>query len=374
MYELIATSSFGLEAIVKRELNDLGLEVTKTDNGHIYFNGDAIDIARANINLRCADRVLINLKSFKAESFEELFDGIYELPWNDILDEDSNFIVEGRSHKSKLFSISDCQRITEKAIIKKLQMKHDISRFTKSSHRHRLEISLLNDIASITLDTSGDSLHKRGYRDKQGAAPLKETMAAALVKLSLYNKDRPFFDPFCGSGTIPIEALLIARNIAPGLDRDFDSMNFKFMDADLFKKARLEAMEKIDYKSKVYIDASDISHKSIAIAKHNLENLGLSEDIRFFVKDFRDVDIKNNYGVMITNPPYGKRLEEDNLRSLYSDFGKKIKNLDTWSIYVLTSYEDIERDFSRKADKNRKLYNGSLKTYYYQFYGKKPEK
>ena len=374
MYELIATSSFGLEAIVKRELNDLGLEVTKTDNGHIYFNGDAIDIARANINLRCADRVLINLKSFKAESFEELFDGIYELPWNDILDEDSNFIVEGRSHKSKLFSISDCQRITEKAIIKKLQMKHDISRFTKSSHRHRLEISLLNDIASITLDTSGDSLHKRGYRDKQGAAPLKETMAAALVKLSFYNKERPFFDPFCGSGTIPIEALLIARNIAPGLDRDFDSMNFKFMDADLFKKSRMEAMEKIDYKSKVYIDASDISHKSIAIAKHNLENLGLSDDIRFFVKDFRDVDIKNNYGVMITNPPYGKRLEEDNLRSLYSDFGKKIKNLDTWSIYVLTSYEDIERDFSRKADKNRKLYNGSLKTYYYQFYGKKPEK
>lgn len=374
MYELIATSSFGLEAIVKRELNDLGLEVTKTDNGHIYFNGDAIDIARANINLRCADRILINLKSFKAESFEELFDGIYELPWNDILDEDSNFIVEGRSHKSKLFSISDCQRITEKAIIKKLQMKHDISRFSKSSHRHRLEISLLNDIASITLDTSGDSLHKRGYRDKQGAAPLKETMAAALVKLSFYNKDRPFFDPFCGSGTIPIEALLIARNIAPGLDRDFDSMNFKFIDADLFKKARMEAMEKIDYKSKVYIDASDISHKSIAIAKHNLENLGLSDDIRFFVKDFRDVDIKNNYGVMITNPPYGKRLEEDNLRSLYSDFGKKIKNLDTWSIYVLTSYEDIERDFSRKADKNRKLYNGSLKTYYYQFYGKKPEK
>lgn len=374
MYDLIATSSFGLEAIVKRELNDLGLEVTKTDNGHIYFNGDAIDIARANINLRCADRVLINLKSFKAESFEELFDGIYELPWNDILDEDSNFIVEGRSHKSKLFSISDCQRITEKAIIKKLQMKHDISRFTKSSHRHRLEISLLNDIASITLDTSGDSLHKRGYRDKQGAAPLKETMAAALVKLSFYNKDRPFFDPFCGSGTIPIEALLIARNIAPGLDRDFDSMNFKFIDADLFKKARMEAMEKIDYKSKVYIDASDISHKSIAIAKHNLENLGLSDDIRFFVKDFRDVDIKNNYGVMITNPPYGKRLEEDNLRSLYSNFGKKIKNLDTWSIYVLTSYEDIERDFSRKADKNRKLYNGSLKTYYYQFYGKKPEK
>lgn len=374
MYELIATSSFGLEAIVKRELNDLGLEVTKTDNGHIYFNGDAIDIARANINLRCADRVLINLKSFKAESFEELFDGIYELPWNDILDEDSNFIVEGRSHKSKLFSISDCQRITEKAIIKKLQMNHDISRFTKSSHRHRLEISLLNDIASITLDTSGDSLHKRGYRDKQGAAPLKETMAAALVKLSFYNKDRPFFDPFCGSGTIPIEALLIARNIAPGLDRDFDSMNFKFIDADLFKKARMEAMEKIDYKSKVYIDASDISHKSIAIAKHNLENLGLSDDIRFFVKDFRDVDIKNNYGVMITNPPYGKRLEEDNLRSLYSDFGKKIKNLDTWSIYVLTSYEEIERDFSRKADKNRKLYNGSLKTYYYQFYGKKPEK
>ena len=374
MYELIATSSFGLEAIVKRELNDLGLEVTKTDNGHIYFNGDAIDIARANINLRCADRILINLKSFKAESFEELFDGIYELPWNDILDEDSNFIVEGRLHKSKLFSISDCQRITEKAIIKKLQMKHNISRFTKSSHRHRLEISLLNDIASITLDTSGDSLHKRGYRDKQGAAPLKETMAAALVKLSFYNKDRPFFDPFCGSGTIPIEALLIARNIAPGLDRDFDSMNFKFIDADLFKKARMEAMEKIDYKSKVYIDASDISHKSIAIAKHNLENLGLSDDIRFFVKDFRDVDIKNNYGVMITNPPYGKRLEEDNLRSLYSDFGKKIKNLDTWSIYVLTSYEDIERDFSRKADKNRKLYNGSLKTYYYQFYGKKPEK
>lgn len=374
MYELIATSSFGLEAIVKRELNDLGLEVTKTDNGHIYFNGSDIDIARANINLRCADRVLINLKSFKAESFEELFDGIYELPWNEILDEDSNFIVEGRSHKSKLFSISDCQRITEKAIIKKLQTKYEISRFSKSSHRHRLEISLLNDIASITLDTSGESLHKRGYRDMQGAAPLKETMAAALVKLSFYNKERPFLDPFCGSGTIAIEALLQARNIAPGLDRNFDSMNFKFINKDLYKKAKMEAMEKIDYKSKLYIDASDISHKSIAIAKHNLENLGLSDDIRFFVKDFRDVDIKNNYGVMITNPPYGKRLEEDDLRKLYTDFGKKIKNLDTWSVYVLTSYEQIERDFERKADKNRKLYNGSLKTYYYQFYGKKPEK
>ncbi len=374
MYELIATSSFGLEAIVKRELNDLGLEVTKTDNGHIYFNGSDIDIARANINLRCADRVLINLKSFKAVSFEELFDGIYELPWNEILDEDSNFIVEGRSHKSKLFSISDCQRITEKAIIKKLQTKYEISRFSKSSHRHRLEISLLNDIASITLDTSGESLHKRGYRDMQGAAPLKETMAAALVKLSFYNKERPFLDPFCGSGTIAIEALLQARNIAPGLDRNFDSMNFKFINKDLYKKAKMEAMEKIDYKSKVYIDASDISHKSIAIAKHNLENLGLSDDIRFFVKDFRDVDIKNNYGVMITNPPYGKRLEEDDLRKLYTDFGKKIKNLDTWSVYVLTSYEKIERDFDRKADKNRKLYNGSLKTYYYQFYGKKPEK
>ena len=374
MYELIATSSFGLEAIVKRELNDLGLEVTKSDNGHIYFTGSDIDIARANINLRCADRVLINLKSFKAESFEELFDGIYELPWNEILDEDSNFIVEGRSHKSKLFSISDCQRITEKAIIKKLQTKHEISRFSKSSHRHRLEISLLNDIASITLDTSGESLHKRGYRDMQGAAPLKETMAAALVKLSFYNKERPFLDPFCGSGTIAIEALLQARNIAPGLDRNFDSMNFKFINKDLYRKAKMEAMEKIDYKSKVYIDASDISHKSIAIAKHNLENLGLSDDIRFFVKDFRDVDIKNNYGVMITNPPYGKRLEEDDLRKLYTDFGKKIKNLDTWSVYVLTSYEKIERDFDRKADKNRKLYNGSLKTYYYQFYGKKPEK
>lgn len=373
-YEIRATAAFGLEAVLKRELEAMNIKVFKVENGHVHFMGDERDIVKANIYLRTADRILINFKSFKAESFEQLFDGIYDIDWQDIIPYDANFTVQGRSHKSKLFSVSDCQRICEKAIIKKMQVYHNIEHFEKSGARYKFEIVLRDDVASICLDTSGEALHKRGYREAHVDAPIKETMAAGLVLLSYYKKDRPFLDPFCGSLTIPIEALMIARNVAPGIYRKFDAMNFSFINRDIWKDERKTALSLIDYSSKVYIDASDISRKSVAIAMRNLDNLGFNDDIRIFNKDFRKVDIKNNYGIMITNPPYGSRLKKEELKILYTDLGNKIRDLNTWSIYIISSYEDIERDFKRKADRKRKLYNGNIKTYYYQFYGEKPQK
>lgn len=372
--KLIATTNMGLEAVTKRELLDLGYEDLEVSDGKIKISCQLKDIAILNLRLRTAERVLLLIDSFRAETFEELFDKVFEIRWWDYIAEDDQFIIQGRSRNSKLFSISDCQRITEKAIIEKLKMKYKVSWFEKSGPRVKIEVSLLNDIAEITMDTSGDGLHKRGYREVNYKAPLSETIAASLVKLTFWNKDRILADPFCGSGTIPIEAAMIEKNIAPGLMRGFDFVKFKFFDEDIYKEEKKKCYSEINYDEKLEILASDVSHKAIQIAKANAEILGLDEDISFFQKDIRDLDLPDDYGVIITNPPYGERIGKEDVDELNKELGELARSLKTWSYYIITANENFEKNFGKKADRNRKLYNGRLKTYYYQYYGPKPRR
>lgn len=372
--KLIATTNMGLEAVTKRELLDLGYEDLEVSDGKIKISCQLKDIAILNLRLRTAERVLLLIDSFRAETFEELFDKVFEIRWWDYIAEDDQFIIQGRSRKSKLFSISDCQRITEKAIIEKLKMKYKVSWFEKSGPRVKIEVSLLNDIAEITMDTSGDGLHKRGYREVNYKAPLSETIAASLVKLTFWNKDRILADPFCGSGTIPIEAAMIEKNIAPGLMRNFDFLKFKFFDEEIFKEEKKKCYSEIKYDEKLEILASDLSHKAIQIAKANAEILGLDEDISFFQKDIRDLDLPDDYGVIITNPPYGERIGKEDVDELNKELGELARSLKTWSYYIITANENFEKNFGKKADRNRKLYNGRIKTYYYQYYGPKPRR
>lgn len=372
--KLIATTNMGLEAVTKRELLDLGYEDLEVSDGKIKISCQLKDIAILNLRLRTAERVLLLIDSFRAETFEELFDKVFEIRWWDYIAEDDQFIIQGRSRKSKLFSISDCQRMTEKAIIEKLKMKYKVSWFEKSGPRVKIEVSLLNDIAEITMDTSGEGLHKRGYREVNYKAPLSETIAASLVKLTFWNKDRILADPFCGSGTIPIEAAMIEKNIAPGLMRDFDFVKFKFFDEDIYKEEKKKCYSEINYDKKLEILASDVSHKAIQIAKANAEILGLDEDISFFQKDIRDLDLPDDYGVIITNPPYGERIGKEDVDELNKELGELARSLKTWSYYIITANENFEKNFGKKADRNRKLYNGRLKTYYYQYYGPKPRR
>lgn len=372
--KLIATTNMGLEAVTKRELQDLGYKDLEVSDGKIKISCQLKDIAILNLRLRTAERVLLLIDSFRAETFEELFDKVFEIRWWDYIAEEDQFIIQGRSRKSKLFSISDCQRITEKAIIEKLKMKYKVSWFEKSGPRVKIEVSLLNDIAEITMDTSGDGLHKRGYREVNYKAPLSETIAASLVKLTFWNKDRILADPFCGSGTIPIEAAMIEKNIAPGLMRDFDFVNFKFFDEEIFKEEKKKCYSEIKYDEKLEILASDVSHKAIQIARANAEILGLDEDISFFQKDIRDLDLPDDYGIIITNPPYGERIGKEDVDQLNKELGELARSLKTWSYYIITANENFEKNFGKKADRNRKLYNGRLKTYYYQYYGPKPRR
>lgn len=372
--KLIATTNMGLEAVTKRELQDLGYKDLEVSDGKIKISCQLKDIAILNLRLRTAERVLLLIDSFRAETFEELFDRVFEIRWWDYIAEDDQFIIQGRSRKSKLFSISDCQRITEKAIIEKLKMKYKVSWFEKSGPRVKIEVSLLNDIAEITMDTSGDGLHKRGYREVNYKAPLSETIAASLVKLTFWNKDRILADPFCGSGTIPIEAAMIEKNIAPGLMRGFDFVNFKFFDEEIFKEEKKKCYSEIKYDEELEILASDVSHKAIQIARSNAEILGLDEDISFFQKDIRDLDLPDDYGIIITNPPYGERIGKEDVDELNKELGELARSLKTWSYYIITANENFEKNFGKKADRNRKLYNGRLKTYYYQYYGPKPRR
>lgn len=373
--DLIATATFGLEAVVKRELQALGYEDLIVENGKVIFKGNEEDIAKTNIWLRTADRVLLRLGEFKAYSFEELFNKVYELPWEEWIPEDGNFVVEGKSINSKLYSISDSQRITEKAIVEKLKTKYKTDWFEKTGARYTVEVSLLKDVATLTIDTSGEGLHKRGYRDRQGDAPIKETLAAAMILLSYWNKDRLLFDPFCGSGTIPIEAAMIGKNMAPGLDRSFAAEKWDRIPKEIWKQARKDAFEKMDTECKLDIIACDIDRKSILKARDNAANFGLEDDIAFFIKDFRDAELKDEYGVVVTNPPYGERLgEREEVQEIYRDLGYKFKELETWSNYIITSDEGFEKHYGKKADRKRKLYNGRIKVDYYQYYGPRPPK
>lgn len=377
MINFIATTTFGIEAIVKREAQNLGFSNISVEDGIVNFTGELKDIPKANIWFRSADRILIVMSKFKATTFEELFQGVKSINWADFLPKDANFIVSGRSLKSTLSSVPACQKITEKAIVEKLKLTYKgVDYFSKSGNLYKIQVALLKDNVTITLDTSGIGLHKRGYRENQLSAPLKETLASALIDLSYYKKERFFIDPTCGSGTIPIEAAMIAKNIAPGLMRNFASENWDFIDKSHWKAARKEAYSKIDVNCKPEIYASDIDEKAIQIAKGNAKITGVDDCIRFEVKPLNKLDIKNiKYGICVCNPPYAERigvLEE--VEQLYKDMGKIFNSNKTFSTYILTSHEGFEKLYGKKSDKKRKLFNGNVKVEYYQFFGERPPK
>lgn len=375
--KLAAISAFGLEAVVKRELQGLGYENIKTDNGWMFFDGEIEDIPRANINLRCADRVMLIMGEFEALSFEELFNLTYDLPWEKWITRNGKFTVKGKSLKSKLFSVPDCQSIVKKAISKKLSEYYDLEWLPETGEEYTVQVSINNDIAVLSIDTTGsrEGLFKRGYRTKHTEAPMKETMAAALILLSYWNKDRILYDPMCGSGTIPIEAALIGRNIAPGLNRSFASQNWPVVKDEYWKKIKVEARKKIDFDSDIKIYASDVSQKAIKIAEENAIEAGVDDCIEFSVKDVNSI-VKPpcDYGILITNPPYGDRIGNvEDIENIHKKLGQVFGKDETWSNYIITSAEDFERQFGKRADKKRKLFNGDLKVNYYQYYGKRPE-
>lgn len=371
--ELIATSTFGLESVVRREVEHLGYKDIKVENGKVTFSCDESAIPKANLWLRTADRVLLKMGEFKALSFEELFQKTKSLPWEEWITEDGEFTVTGKSVNSKLYSVPDCQAIVKKAVVEKLKEKYKTEWFKESGAKFTIQVSILKDIATLTIDTSGEGLHKRGYRVKNVEAPIKETLAAAIVNLSFWNPNRVLLDPFCGSGTIPIEAAMIGKNIAPGLQRSFASEQWPRIGRDLWKKAKQEAFKAINQDIDMEIYASDINPKAVEAAMENAYEAGVDDLIKFKISDATQVDIKKDYGVIICNPPYGERLgDKREVEDLYRKMGKVFKKLDTWSIYVITSNENFEKLYGKKADKKRKLYNGRIKVDYYQYYGPKP--
>jgi putative N6-adenine-specific DNA methylase len=373
--KLIATATFGLEAIVKREVESLGFKDIEVENGKVIFSAKLEDIPKANLWLRTADRVLLLVGEFKALSFEELFENTKKLPWGDLISKDGEFTVTGKSIKSKLYSVPDCQSIVKKAIVEKMKEKYRTDWFSETGAKYTVQVALLKDIATLTIDTSGVGLHKRGYRKEAMEAPLKETLAAALVQLSFWSHDRVLLDPFCGSGTIPIEAAMIGRNIAPGLNRKFASEDWDIIPNDSWKKERIEAFKSIKHDRDLKIYASDMDKKAIDIAKDNAFKAGVDDSIDFKVRRFSTINIKNKFGVIITNPPYGERLgDKKEVEELYKDMGKEFKNLRTWSKYIITSDENFEKLYGKKASKKRKLYNGRIKVDYYQYFGPKPKK
>lgn len=372
---LIATCAFGLEAIVKRELLKLGFENLKVSDGSVEFLADINDIAKVNLWLRCAERVLLKLSEFKVLSFEDLYQGIKKIKWEELISKDDKFPVNASSVKSKLFSLSDIQKITKRAIVDRLSDFFKTEWFDESTNSlYYIEVSILKDIATVTVDTSGDALHKRGYRKRGVLAPIKETLAAAMISLSFWDSSRVFYDPFCGSGTFCLEAYMIGRNIAPGIMRNFAFENWNLLEKDVLENEKKKARFLIDYDKELKILGSDIDRKSILIARDNADILGVEDEISFFIKDVRDVDLDNDYGIIVTNPPYGERLgTKTEIQDLYRDFGKKFRALDTWSVYLITSMEDFEFFYGKKADRKRKLFNGRIKTNFYQFYGPKPK-
>lgn len=373
--ELIAPCHFGLEAVLKREIIDLGYEISEVEDGRVSFYGDADAICRANIFLRTAERVLLKVGSFKATSFEELFDKTKALPWEEYIPKNGKFwVAKAASVNSKLFSPSDIQSIMKKAMVRRLQEHYGISWFAEDGAPYPVRVFLKKDIVTIGIDSSGVSLHKRGYREVSGKAPITETLAAALIMLTPWKKDRIFVDPFCGSGTFPIEAAMMAANIAPGMNREFTAESWTNLIAkknwyDVIEEANDIITDDIE----VDIQGYDIDPSVIKIARRNAREAGVDHLIHFQERDVKDLRHPKKYGFVITNPPYGERLEDKkDLPALYKAFGDSYRQLDSWSAYMITSYEDAEKYFGKKADKNRKIYNGMLKTYYYQFLGPKP--
>ncbi len=360
-FKLCVPCLLGLEGPISDELRRLDMANVTAENGRVYFTGDENAVASANINLRIGERVLVELGRFKAETFEELFQGVKAIRWEDIIPRDGAFPVKGYSLNSKLFSVSDCQKIIKKAIVERLKSVYGIEWFPETAESYQVQFSIMKDNVSICLDTSGEGLHKRGYRPAHNAAPLKETMAAAMVKLSRYRGRDDFADPFCGSGTIPIEAALIARNIAPGINRSFSAMNWRIFDRRIWAQAR-EAARDREFHGNYNIVGSDIDPKAIAIARENAERAGVADVIRFEVADAAAFDRRTERGVIVTNPPYGERImEKEQAEQLYRSFGEAYRKTANWQLYLLSSHTEFERCFGRTADKKRKLYNGMIK-------------
>jgi len=376
-FDLLVPCHFGLEAVLKREIYDLGYEITKVEDGRVTFEGDEEAVWRANIFLRTAERVMIQVGRFKATTFEELFQGIKNLPWEEYIPEDGKFWVKKASSiNSKLFSPSDIQSIAKKAMVERMKQKYHKEWFKEDGAAYPVRIFLLKDEVTVALDTSGDSLHKRGYRTMTSKAPLTETLAASLIMLTPWRKDRILVDPFCGSGTFPIEAAMIAANIAPGMNRDFTAEEWTNMiDRKLWYECVKEAEDMIDTTVKVDIQGYDIDGDVIKAARENAKRAGVEHMIHFQQRAVADLSHPKKYGFIITNPPYGERLEDKaDLPALYTQIGQAYQRLDSWSMFLITSYTDTEKYIGRKADKNRKIYNGMLKTYFYQFLGPKPPK
>lgn len=374
-YELIAPCHFGMESVLKKEIQDLGYDTTEVADGRVTFYGDEEALCRANIFLRTAERILVKVGSFHAESFEELFVGIKELPWEEYLPKDAKFwVAKAASVKSKLFSPSDIQSIVKKAIVERLKGIYHVSWFEEDGEAFPIRIFLMKDEVTVGLDSTGESLHKRGYRKLTAKAPIAENLAAALILLTPWNGSRILVDPFCGSGTIPIEAAMMAANMAPGMNRSFTAQTWEHIAGKkIWYDALDEAQELVDLSVETDIQGYDLDDKIVAAARENAKLAGVEKLIHFQQRDVSGLSHAKKYGFIITNPPYGERLEEKaTLPALYATLGERFKQLDSWSMYVITSYEQAQKDIGRKADKNRKIYNGMLKTYYYQFLGPKP--
>lgn len=376
-YRLVTPCHFGLEGVLKREIYDLGYEIDSVEDGRVTFSGDEEAVVRANIGLRTAERVLLYIGEFDAYSFEEFFQGIEALPWEKYIPKDGRFwVTKATSVKSKLFSTSDLQSLAKKAMVKRLSGKYHLDWFPEDGAEFPVRLFLMKDHVTVTLDTTGVPLHKRGYRTYKSKAPLSETMAAGIIMLSPWKGERILMDPFCGSGTIPIEAALMAANIAPGLSRSFTAEKWKdLVDPALWKEVRSEARSEIDLSVKTQIQGFDIDPDMVDIARKNAEQAGVAEMIHFQRRDVKDTSHSGKYGFIITNPPYGERLlSEEDMPGLYKTLGKAYNALDEWSMFVITSFEDAEKYLGRKSDKNRKLYNGMIKTRLFQYMGGKPPK
>ncbi len=374
--EICVTSASGIEAVTKRELYKIiGKEDLSAINGRIKFEGDESDVAKCNLNLRTGNRVEIVLGGFKAETFNDLFDGVKSIPFEEYIDRDGKIIVSAKSVQSKLFAYSAIQSVSKKAICERLCKKYGVNELNESGARYKIEVAALKDYVTVTLDTSGDGLHRRGYRGLVGEAPLKETLAAALVELSVWNKTRPFADLFCGTGTIPIEACMIALNIPAGLNRSFDFQNWKRFDKKIFDRAAEEAKANIVTDADLRISGFDIDDKQLKLARKHAELAGVDKYIHFQRADMRDFSSRFSHGVIISNPPYGERLSDrKEVEKLYRDYGKKVALLDDWCAYTLTPVDDFERLFGKKADKKRKIYNGKIECCYYSHLAPPPKK
>lgn len=376
-YEYIAPCHFGLEAVLKREIMDLGYEIVEVSDGRVTFSGPIEALAKANIFIRTAERIMLKVGSFEARTFDELFEGTKALPWEEFIPADGKFwVTKATTNKSKLFSSSDIQSIVKKAIVDHLKYKYKVTWFEETGAEYPIRVFIMKDVVTIALDTSGTSLHKRGYRTLVGKAPISETLAAALIMLTPWNKDRILVDPFCGSGTFPIEAAMIGANIAPGMNREFTAEDWKNL---VPKKAWYEAINEAEdlilRDVKMNIQGYDLDGDIVKCAMKNARDAGVEEYIHFQQRDMRDLSSPKKYGFIITNPPYGERLEDKaDLPKLYREIGQSFDRLDTWSKFIITSYEDAQRHLGKKATRNRKIYNGMIKSYFYQYMGPKPPK